>query len=125
MKAGCLTEPPVSVPSAATHISAATAAADPPDVPPDTLILPYGFTTGQNAEFSLPEPIANSSRFVFHIIHPPAASSLVKQVALYGGIKFSAILEANVVLTHCVRMRSFTAIGAHLNSQSLSVVILF
>src|SRR5258706_10097661 len=34
--AGCLTEPPVSVPSDAMHIPAATATALPPDEPPET-----------------------------------------------------------------------------------------
>jgi hypothetical protein len=38
MNAGCLTDPPVSVPRDAIHMSAATAAAEPHDVQPDTLI---------------------------------------------------------------------------------------
>ncbi len=34
--AGCRIEPPVSVPVAPTHSSAATAAAEPPELPPGT-----------------------------------------------------------------------------------------
>src|ERR1035437_8840380 len=40
--AGCLIDPPVSDPKAATHISAATAAADPPEDPPGTLDKSHG-----------------------------------------------------------------------------------
>ncbi len=41
--AGCLIEPPVSEPSAQTASPDATAAADPPDEPPGTLVLSQGF----------------------------------------------------------------------------------
>ncbi len=43
-EAGCLIEPPVSVPSAATAKSAATAAADPPPDPPGTMDGSHGLT---------------------------------------------------------------------------------
>ena len=62
--AGCLIDPPVSEPSANTVSSAATAAADPPDDPPGTQFKFHGFLVVFIAEFSVDEPIANSSRFV-------------------------------------------------------------
>ena len=43
--AGCLIDPPVSVPVAAKHKSAATAAADPPDEPPGVNPVSYTHLT--------------------------------------------------------------------------------
>src|SRR5438552_10825488 len=63
-EAGCRTEPPVSVPRAHTASPAATAAAEPPDEPPGTRERSHGLNTGPKAEFSLEEPMANSSQFV-------------------------------------------------------------
>src|SRR5262249_44059317 len=62
--AGCLIEPPVSEPSAAVAMFAATAAAEPPDDPPATRARSCGFLVVLKAEFSVEAPIANSSRFV-------------------------------------------------------------
>ena len=61
--AGCLIEPPVSVPVAAKADLAATAAAEPPDDPPGEigLVLDHGFITFPFAAVSLLDPIANSS----------------------------------------------------------------
>src|SRR6476661_1480308 len=81
--AGCLTEPPVSEPSAALTIPDATAAADPPELPPGTRVRSHGFFAGPNADVSLDEPIANSSMFVLPIITAPALLSLVIAVASY------------------------------------------
>ncbi len=44
--AGWRMEPPVSVPVAAAHRWAATAAAEPPEEPPGTLAASQGFLTG-------------------------------------------------------------------------------
>ena len=60
-EAGCLTLPPVSEPRANMDSSAATEAAAPPLLPPGTLSRSHGFRVGKNAEFSVEEPIANSS----------------------------------------------------------------
>jgi hypothetical protein len=119
MHAGCLTDQPVSVPMAAIHISAATAAAEPPDDPPGILLCPIGLITGQNEEDSFVVPIANSSKFVFPINEIPISSRRWKHVALYGAMKFFAMREPDVVCTHCVRIRSFTAIGAPKNGHCL------
>ncbi len=59
--AGCRIEPPVSVPSVAAHKPAATAAAEPPELPPGTRVTSHGFFAFLYAEFSFDEPIANSS----------------------------------------------------------------
>src|SRR5688500_4996619 len=71
--AGCLIEPPVSEPSAHGARPAATAAAEPPDEPPGTRSGSQGFRVGPYAEFSVDEPIANSSMFVLPIVRSPRA----------------------------------------------------
>src|SRR4051812_4088430 len=62
--AGCRIDPPVSVPSAPTASPAATAATDPPLEPPGTRERSHGFRVSLILEFSVDEPIANSSMFV-------------------------------------------------------------
>src|SRR3989338_6220836 len=79
--AGCLIEPPVSEPNAAVQKCAATAAAEPPDDPPGTRSVSTGFRVGPNAECSVEEPIANSSRFVLPRIVAPAFLSHATTVA--------------------------------------------
>ena len=71
--AGCLIEPPVSEPSAHGASPAATAAAEPPPEPPGTRVGSHGFFVGPYAEFSVDEPIANSSVFVFPSTRRPCA----------------------------------------------------
>ena len=78
--AGCRTEPPVSVPSAQTTSPAATAAADPPLLPPGTVSRFHGLCTGPNAEFSFDDPIANSSQFVLPTSTAPAPDRRVHAV---------------------------------------------
>ena len=71
--AGCLIEPPVSEPSAHGARPAATAAAEPPEEPPGTRSGSHGFLVGPYAEFSVDEPMANSSMFVLPIVRRPRA----------------------------------------------------
>ena len=74
--AGWRTEPPVSLPSAAIASSAATAAAEPPLDPPGTRVRSHGLPRRLHTlEFSVEEPIANSSRFVRPKGIAPAARS--------------------------------------------------
>jgi hypothetical protein len=54
-------EPPVSVPSAAMQRSPPTAAALPPELPPGTRVRSCGLRVTPRPEFSVEEPIANSS----------------------------------------------------------------
>ncbi len=83
--AGWRIEPPVSVPSAHGASPAATAAALPPEEPPGTRVVSHGLRTGPKAEFSLEEPIANSSWLVLPSSVVPAAASCLTTVASYGG----------------------------------------
>src|SRR5918994_5246520 len=95
--AGWRTEPPVSVPSAHHPSPAATAAAEPPDDPPGTRSRSQGLWVGPKAEFSVEEPMANSSILVLPRMTMSAASSRWVTVAEYGGIQFSRIREPQVV----------------------------
>ena len=74
-------DPPVSEPSAHGASPALTAAADPPPEPPGTRVGSQGFRVGPNAEFSVEEPIANSSRFVFPSSGRPASLQRAATVA--------------------------------------------
>src|SRR4051812_9337442 len=97
--AGWRTEPPVSDPRASGVMAAATATADPPLHPPGIRSGAQGLRVGPNAEFSVEEPIANSSQLVFPTTTAPAASSRSTAVALNGGTKVSRILDEAVVRT--------------------------
>src|SRR5664279_1646504 len=66
--AGCLTEPPVSLPRLTIQRPACTATAEPPDEPPGTLFSSNAFRTRPYTEFSLVLPIANSSQLQLPII---------------------------------------------------------
>src|SRR5918999_2913131 len=78
--AGCLIDPPVSEPSAHGASPPATAAADPPEEPPGTREGSQGFFVGPYAEFSVDDPMANSSMFVFPSSGRPASLHLVATV---------------------------------------------
>src|SRR6185369_633507 len=71
-EAGWRIEPPVSVPVAAGASRAATATALPPDEPPGMRDVSHGFLAGRYAEFSLDEPIANSSQLSLPKVTAPA-----------------------------------------------------
>ncbi len=71
----------MSVPSAAGTRRAATAAALPPDEPPGTREVSHGFRVLWRAEFSVDEPIANSSMLVEPTTTRPASASFVSTVA--------------------------------------------
>ena len=79
-EAGWRTEPPVSVPNAHTAAPAATAAALPPLEPPGTVSRFHGLCTTPYAEFSLDEPIANSSQLVLPTSTLPAPDNRVQAV---------------------------------------------
>ncbi len=63
----------MSDPSAHGAIPAVTAAAEPPPDPPGTRAGSHGFRDGPYAEFSVEEPMANSSVFVLPSSVRPAA----------------------------------------------------
>src|SRR3954452_14256453 len=83
--AGWRIEPPVSDPSASGTIRAATAAADPPLDPPGVRSSAHGFRVGPYAEFSVDDPIANSSQLVLPTMNSPADSIFSTTSASYGG----------------------------------------
>ena len=56
-------------------MAAATATADPPLEPPGVRSSAQGFLDGPNAEFSVDDPIANSSQLVLPTMTAPAGSS--------------------------------------------------
>ena len=74
-------DPPVSVPVAAAHRRAATAAAEPPEDPPGTRVWSQGFFTGPYQLVSLDEPMANSSMLVLPRTTAPAAARRSTTVA--------------------------------------------
>ncbi len=109
--AGWRMDPPVSVPSDQGAWHAATAAAEPPLEPPGTRSGSHGLRVSWNAEFSVLDPIANSSMFVLPITTAPAASRRATQVAVYTGVKPSRMREPAVVTRPRVESTSLIATG--------------
>src|SRR5438045_6197435 len=107
--AGWRMEPPVSDPRARGLKPAATAAALPPDDPPGTRVGSCGVRVGPNAEFSVDEPMANSSRLVFPTTIAPASCSRETMVASYGGRQCLRMRDEHVVGTPRVHMLSLRA----------------
>ena len=112
--------PPVSLPRETAAKPAATAAALPPLLPPGTREVSSGLRVGPNAEFSVLEPIANSSRFVLPTNTAPAAKSLSTTVALYGGFQPSRIFDEHVVGMPRVHMLSLSAMGTPASGPTFS-----
>src|SRR5581483_4042197 len=104
-------DPPVSDPMASGAMPAATAAALPPLEPPGTRVGSCGLRVGPNAEFSVDDPIANSSRLVLPTITAPAPTRRSTTVASYGGSQPSRIFDEQVVGTPRVHMLSLRATG--------------
>src|SRR5580692_7764428 len=105
--AGWRIDPPVSEPSASGASKAATAAEEPPDEPPGILLRSHGLRVGPYAEFSVEEPIANSSMLVLPNMTMPASLILVVIVASYGGRQPSRIFDPEVVGRPFVTTTSF------------------
>ena len=75
---------------------------------------------GPNAEFSVDDPIANSSIFVLPKITIPAAFNLLTTVESYGGFQPSKILEPQVVGTSFCTITSFKASGTPASGDNFS-----
>ena len=76
--AGCLIDPPVSVPVAPKHKSAATAAAEPPEDPPGakgSFSCDRGLIVFPKKLVLVAEPIANSSKFVLPTKIDPSSNN--------------------------------------------------
>src|SRR3989344_1038497 len=120
--AGCLIEPPVSEPSAPAHISAATATAEPPEEPPGTLDVSWGFFVRPYPEFSVEEPIANSSMFVRPIMTAPAFLSFFVTAESYDARYDPRMREAAEHIFPSMRILSLRAIGTpHRGGSVLNV----
>ena len=78
------------------HISAPTAAALPPEEPPGTRSRSYGLRVLPRREFSVDDPIANSSMFTRPAGMNPCAFMFLMTVASYGETYPSSIFEAQV-----------------------------
>ncbi len=89
----------------------ATATADPPLDPPGTQSRFHGFRVAPNAEFSVDEPMPNSSRLVLPTMTAPAERSRSTAVASRSGANPSRLREAQVVSRPAVLMLSLIAIG--------------
>ena len=101
----------MSVPSAQGASPPATAAAEPPEEPPGTRSGSHGFCVGPKAEFSVDEPIANSSRFVLPRSGSPAALQRAATVESKTGVYPTRIFEPAVVGMPFVVITSLSAIG--------------
>ena len=108
---GWRTDPPVSLPNPPSAEPAATAAAAPPDDPPGTRSVSHGFRLAPKPEFSVDDPMANSSRLVLPTITAPASRSRATAVASYGGTYPARICDEHVVSTPRVHRLSFSATG--------------
>src|SRR5207248_6691463 len=90
---------------------AATATALPPLDPPGTRDVSWGLRVGPKAEFSVDEPMANSSRLVLPIGTAPAARRRDTTVASYGGRQPSRMRDEHVVAMPRVQRLSLSATG--------------
>src|SRR5579884_569241 len=99
---------------------AATAAADPPLLPPGARSRSQGLRVGKKAECSVEEPIANSSILVLPTITIPAALRRFITVASKGGLKFASIREPQVVVISFVQITSLIAIGIPVSGERFS-----
>src|SRR5215510_6019579 len=91
--AGWRIEPPVSDPSESGVMPAATATAEPPLDPPGARSRSQGFRAGPKAQFSVEDPIANSSQMVLPTSTAPALKSRSTTVALNGDTYCSRIRD--------------------------------
>src|SRR5262245_19359238 len=96
----------------------ATAADDPPEEPPGTRSKSHGLRLGPNAEFSVAEPIAHSSRLVLPRITTPAARSRLTTVESYGGRQPWRILDPQLVGTFRWVNTSLSASGTPASGPS-------
>src|SRR5262249_56921736 len=90
---------------------AAGAGAEPSGEPPATQSRFHGLRVGTNAECSVDEPIANSSRFVLATIDLPRARRRATTVASNGETKSGRMRDPHVVGMSVVTMLSLIAIG--------------
>src|SRR6478736_2610996 len=98
---------------------AATAADGPPDDPPGTCAVFQGFRVGKKEEFSVEEPMANSSVFPLPTNTEPASRSLRTTVASYGERYPLSIWEPAVVSASTVHNTSLIEDGMPVNGPAV------
>src|ERR1700722_311960 len=113
-------EPPVSLPSEYGTVPAATVAALPPLLPPGTRSTSHGLPTEPNAEFSVDEPMANSSQLVLPTHTAPASNNRCTAVPVYGGLYPLRIFDAAVVSVPSTQSTSLSAIGMPHSGDAVS-----
>src|SRR3984957_6909226 len=113
-------EPPVSLPSEYGTDPAATVAALPPLLPPGTRSMSHGLPTGPYAEFSVEDPIANSSQLVLPTHTAPASNNRCTAVPVYGGLNPRRIFEPAVVSIPSTQSTSLSAIGMPHSGDAVS-----
>ena len=86
--------------------------------PPGTRSRSHGLRTGPMAEFSLEEPIPNSSMFVLPSTTAPASRRRPTAVASPDGTKSPRMREPQVVSRPAVQMLSLTATGSPARGRS-------
>ena len=103
----------------------ASAAAEPPPDPPGMRVRSHGLCVGPYAEFSVEEPMANSSMFVLPKITTPDCLSFATTVESYGGRQPSNIFEPHVVGTPFCAKTSLRASGTPAKAESFSPLLRF
>ena len=98
-----------------------TAAAEPPPDPPGTRSGSQGLRDGPHAEFSVDDPIANSSVFVLPSSGSPAVLHRAATVASKTGTYPSRMREPAVVSMPLVEITSLSAIGTPSPTHSSTV----
>src|SRR5437870_110797 len=109
--AGMRIEPPPSVPSAAGAMAVATAAAEPPDEPPEVRSRSQGFGVAPKTRFLVNPECPNSGVWVLPITIPPACFERSTITASESGTFPLKTQEPRVVSTPFVGVRSLIAIG--------------
>src|SRR5580700_12040743 len=118
--AGCRMDPPVSVPSEYGTEPAATVAALPPLLPPGTRSMSQGLPTGPYAEFSVDDPMANSSQLVLPTQTAPASNKRCTAVPVYGGLNPLRIFDPAVVSMPSTQSTSLSAMGMPHSGDAVS-----
>src|SRR5580692_9241751 len=113
-------EPPVSLPSEYGTDPAATVAALPPLLPPGTRSMSQGLPTGPYAEFSVDDPMANSSQLVLPTHTAPASNKRCTAVPVYGGLNPLSIFDPAVVSMPSTQSTSLSAMGMPHNGEAVS-----
>ena len=103
----------MSEPRAKSAIPETIETAAPPLLPPGTSSVFHGLRVTPNAEFSVDEPMANSSIFVVPIISASSSNNFSTTVALYGELNSLSKFEphALIKLTSLIQMLSLIETG--------------